>query len=298
MRGGLGAPKPLRALEGCHKLISRVKIAAGPQGCSATSLPSHILPGAGGCPALRGPSGGLCAGGAVCVGNHVRLGSGLYGKRGLRRGAAPIPPGRLGRGSARDRAPKAAAPAGAGCRGEQELPWLPEQMVPRQQSCPFRIDYPGRPFNDRFPGLIKLFSPRAAVPACSPAAPTPKSGGTSPCLELRFASKPNLKIHPGVHRGCASPRGTRSKVSCRVGFCPTFQAAEAARCFPLIAVFFGSDPHRLARRVGSAPTHFSIHNDFGGRRRELGGRRRLRSSTGCRAGRSPGIVRSCCFLHI
>lgn len=52
-------------------------------------------------------------------------------------------------------------------------------MVPRQQSCPFRIDYPGRPFNDRFPGLIKLSSPRAAVPACSPDA-APQNGGDEP----------------------------------------------------------------------------------------------------------------------
>lgn len=155
-----------------------MKIAAGPQGCSATSLPSSAS-----APCCQGR--GLCGtlGWARCRGGRVLSeitcwGSGLYEKRGVRPGAAPIPPGWFGRGSARDRAPKAAAPAARGAGGDEELPWLPEQMVPRQQSCPFRIDYPGRPFNDRFPGLIKLFSPRAAVPACSPLLhPPPKRGG-------------------------------------------------------------------------------------------------------------------------
>lgn len=113
----------------------------------------------------------------------------------------------------------------------------------------------------------------------------PKRGGTSLWLELGCASKPNPDIHPGAprlcqghrhQRGCASPRGTRSKVSCRVWFYPTFHAAwdaaaEAARCFPLTAVFFlGAIPTTSLRGVWSAPTHVSIHNDFGGRRRELG----------------------------
>lgn len=128
----------------------------------------------------------LCRGGRVVSEITWLRGLGLYGKRELRRGAAPIPPGWLGRGSARDRAPKAAAPWRRPLPGRRGVTGgtrsrhpSPEQMVPRQQSCPFRIDYPGRPFNDRFPRLIKLSSPRAAVPACSPDA-APQNGGDEP----------------------------------------------------------------------------------------------------------------------
>lgn len=287
----------------------------GREGCLATSLASFpsatSCQGRGDVSLWKDPRWALCRGGRVVSEITWLWGLGLYGKRGLRRGAAPIPPGWLGRGSARDRAPKTAAPWRRPLPGRRGVTGgtrsrhrSPEQMVPRQQSCPFRIDYPGRPFNDRFPGLIKLSSPRAAVPACSPDAhPQKRRGRACGWSWGLLPSQTLISILECAVAALASPRGTRSKVSCRVWLYPAFQAAWVLEqrlpgVFPRPLFFLGAIPTTSLRGVGSAPTHVSIHNDFGGRRRELGSRRRLRSSTGCRAGRSPAIVRSCCFLHI
>lgn len=197
------------------------------------------------------------------------------------------PPGMSWPGFSSGPAPGAAAPPLPGRRGVPGGTGAAIAPSPSRwsQSCPFRIDYPGRPFNDRFPGLIKLFSPRAAVPACSPAAP-PKTGrgGTSLWLELGFASKPNLRIHPGARRGCFSPgqpeQGQLPRlVTSRFAGSAGCQS-RGCRCFSLAAAFLGANPTTSLGGVGSAPTRVSIHNDFGGKRRELGGRRRLRSRAG------------------
>lgn len=140
---------------------------------------SHILqPGAGAMPRSGGTlRWALCRGGPCRVGNHVALGLGALREARVEARGSSHPPGMPWPGFSSDRAPKAAAPwrrrplpgrrgVTGGTRSRHRSP---EQMVPRQQSCPFRIDYPGRPFNDRFPGLIKLSSPRAAVrrgPTC------------------------------------------------------------------------------------------------------------------------------------
>ncbi|XP_039557522.1 collagen alpha-1(I) chain-like [Passer montanus] len=271
--------------QGCdrHKLISRVKIAVGLGHIPAPLCCSHILPGAG---AAGDPRVGSGPGGPCRVGNHVPPGLGALREARVEARGSSHPPGTAWPGFSPDRAPEQLprgggrfpAARGAGARGAAVAP-SPEQMVPRQQSCPFRIDYPRRPFNDRFPGLIKLFSPRAAVPACSPDAP-PKTGGTSLWLELGFASKPNVNIHPGVRRACCS-RGSRGKLPTLtpitlmvLGCTRAWVGCHTAQLTPMQPPCRGlAVPPGTARRGMLPPTHAApeLPGSIPGARPPLGG---------------------------
>lgn len=173
----------------------------GENSCRARRMLGHIpaqlsfsrIPATGAVLLWRDPPAGapgwaLCrgrAGGAATCRKSRGLGTwGFTGSEGQGerrrdpRWAAPILPGgslagvklRIG---PPNQLPRGGFPAGTGRRaaagGDDEPPSLPRADGPSAASCPFRIDYPGWPFNDCFLGLIKLSSPRAAVwqgPTC------------------------------------------------------------------------------------------------------------------------------------